>query len=282
MSDDPFAALAPALPDDFSRTLLGSAIETLGSNNALRAHHFASTVRELVTHVLHTLAPDDQMTEASWYQQEPGTDRPTRRQRATYAVQGGMPDAAVDALGIDRAEMQAELRDAFDALNKYTHVREGTLLTSQEDIDAFTAQTKEAVVAFFSTVDDLRAALARTAIRELGTDIFEKFIETSIDDLDILSGQTRVEGIDVDQVEIASIGLGSIYYRIEGTVYVELNWGKGDDGASMNDSYPFTCEVEGSVERIKEFSDVMNLQVDTSSWYGVGEELEGENDDGHK
>lgn len=277
MFDDPFSALASALPDDFSRTLLASAIETLDSPNALRAHHFASTVRELVSHVLHTLAPDDQVKNASWYKEE--VDKPTRRQRATYAVQGGMPDAVVDALGVHRADMQTELGDAFEALNKYTHVREGNLLISQEEIDVFAVQAKDAVVAFFVTIADLRTALADTAIHELGTEIFEKFIETSVDNLDTLSGQTHVEGIEVDQAEIASIGLHFIRYRVEGTVYVELNWGRGDDGASTSDSYPFTCDVEGSVDNIKEFSNVSNIQVDNPSWFGVGDE-DGHNEGG--
>ncbi len=274
MSDEAFSGLAKTLPDDFSRTLLSSAIDTLASANALRAHHFAATVREMVTHVLHTLGPDDLVMNAGWYKAE--AERPTRRQRATYAVQAGMPDAVVAALGIDPADMQTELRDAFEALNKYTHVREGTLLTSQEEIDAFASQAKDAVVALFSTIADLREALAQMAIRELGTDIFEKFIETSVDDLDVLSGQTRVEGVEVDQVEIVSIGLHAIQYSVAGTVYVELNWGRGDDGASMSDNYPFTCEVDGGVENIKDFATVSNIQVDNSSWFGEGDGDEGE------
>lgn len=278
MSDDSFSALGSTLPDDFSRTLLTSAIETLNSTNALRAHHFATTVRELVTHVLHTLGPDGEVTNASWYRAE--AEKPTRRQRATYAVQGGMSDAVVDSLGVDRNDMQTALRDAFEALNKYTHVREGTLLTSQEDIDAFAAQAKDAVVGFFDTITNLRAVLADTAIQALGTDIFEKFIETSVDDLDILSGQTRVEGVEVDRVEIKSIGLHSIQYRIEGTVYVELNWGRGDDAASMSDNYPFTCDVEGDLENIKEFSTVSNIEVDNSSWFGIDDENQGGEDAG--
>ena len=40
-----------------------------------------------------------------------------------------------------------------------------------------------------------------------------------------------------------------------------------EDGATIADSFPFTCELSGSITKLSEITDVSNLQVDTSSWF---------------
>lgn len=110
MALDPFIDLERRLPDQFSRTVLAGAIAALRSDNPLRAHHFATSIRELIGHILHTLAPDASVVKADWYRAE--DNKPTRRQRATYAVQGGMSDSRVEALGFDIADMHKQLSDA--------------------------------------------------------------------------------------------------------------------------------------------------------------------------
>jgi hypothetical protein len=52
----------------------------------------------------------------------------------------------------------------------------------------------------------------------------------------------------------------------------ELVWGTGADhdrgeDAIHSDSFPVTCNVEGRVDALKDFSEVTNLQVDTNSWF---------------
>jgi len=270
MANDPFTALAEMLPDEFSKKMLAGAIAALQAQNPLRAHHFATSIRELIGYILHKLGPDAQVEAAIWFKKV--EDRPTRRQRATFAIQGGMSDALVESLGIDTADMQKELSDAIGELNKHTHVREDTLLEDAAEIDAFATGAGSAVLGFFTTIEDLRSVLADSAIHSLGSAIFEKFIETTVDDLDILSTHTQIEGLQVDNVEVRAIGLDTITYTVEGTVYVQLVWGSGSDfdrgdGATYFDSFPFTCGVIGSVQKLSEFSEADDLNVDTSSWY---------------
>src|SRR3972149_6300750 len=64
--------------------LLRGAREALISSNADRARHVATSIRELFTHVLHRLAPDENIrawtTDALYY----NNGRPTRRARLLY------------------------------------------------------------------------------------------------------------------------------------------------------------------------------------------------------
>lgn len=183
-----------------------------------------------------------------------------------------MSNDLVESLGIDIGEMQTTLTDAVTDLNKYTHVREDTLLQDADAISEFAFKAGSAVLEFFTTIQDLRTVVADHAVHTLGTGIFEQFIESTVDDLDILSTHTQIEGVQVNDIDIASIGLQAIRYTVEGTVYVLLVWGSGSDfdrgdGATFSDSFPFSCEVEGSIETLDRLSDVSNVNVDTSSWY---------------
>lgn len=60
------------------------AIEAYHSNNTDKVRHFATSIRELFTHIIHKLAPDDNIkkwtTEASMYHE----GRPTRKARFLY------------------------------------------------------------------------------------------------------------------------------------------------------------------------------------------------------
>lgn len=270
MPNDPLSDLAPRLPDDFSRTLFAGAAAALKADNPLRAHHFATSIRELIGHLLHTLAPDDLVTQAPWYRAE--EERPTRRQRAMFAVQGGLSDALVESVGLDTSEMQSALSNAFKELHKNTHVREGTLLQDQDAIDAFAENACTAVIIFLDMIDELRTLLGNSAVHTIGPGVFERFIESTVDDLDILSTHTQIEGVQIEAVEAASIGLNVIRYTVAGTVYVTLVFGSGSDfdrgdGATLSESFPFTCLVEGSVEKFDQLTEISDLDVDTSSWF---------------
>lgn len=250
--------------------LLDGALDVLQSANPLRAHLYATAMRELLGHTLHTRAPDALVEACSWYVAE--EDRPTRRQRATFAIQGGMPNAVVDSLGLDASDMQKELTSAVTELNKRTHVRPGTLLNEPQQVDEFSTDTAAAIFEFLNMIADMRTSVAQSLLHTVSNDVFSKFLEETVSDIDILSTHTQVEGVEVEQIEVSQIGVDSIVYHAEGTVYVTLVFGSGSDqekgdGATISESFPFSCTLQGSVERLQEISDVSNLDVDTSSWY---------------
>lgn len=267
-------ALRALLPDAFSATLLDGSIAVLDSDNPIRAHLFAAGVRELLGHILHSKAPDEQVMAAPWYREvEP---RPTRRQRATFAIQGGLSDELVEDIGIHAEDMHAQLVAAVKALNARTHVRPHTLLTHAEEIATFAEEVVDAVVDFLSTIRGLRSAVADAVLRTVGPTVFGKFLQETVGEIDELATHHSVEQVDVETVEVLEIGAEEIRYRAEGTVYVELLYGSGSDrargdGASINENFPFSCEMLGAIGDLSDVYDVSELKVDTSSWYDDGE-----------
>ena len=268
----PLDQLRSILPDAFSLTLLDSAINVLGSKNPIRAHLFATAIRELLGHILYSKAPDNAVMAASWFVKEGEEERPTRRQRATFAIQGGMTAELVEQLGVDASDMQKNLGAAVTQLNKRTHVREDTVLHDPDEITAFADEVGSAVLDFLATIDEMRSIVADSVMHTVSADVFSKFLEETVDDIDILSTHTQVEGVQVDHVEVSSIGVDSIEYSAEGTVYVTLIYGSGSDhekgdGATIADNFPFTCNLSGSITNLTEITDVSDLEVDTSSWF---------------
>lgn len=258
------------LPDAFSRTLLKGGLEALNSENPIRAHLFATALRELIGHLLHLFAPDQEVSNCGWFR--PEAEKPTRRQRATYAIQGGLPDATVSTLGIDPRWLHSEMRDAFAELNKRTHVRVDTVLSDAKEIEDFQRQVLTAVNEFLSTIHELRAELVSSIQSHANSVVFEKLIEETVAEIDLLSTHSLIEHVEVEELEVEEIRAREILYRASGSVIVELNYGSGSDrandmGATMSEEYPFTCAIEGSVDDLENLLHANDVKVDTSSFY---------------
>lgn len=74
-----------SLDESFTRMLEG-ARQTIYSQNPDRCRHFASSHRELCTHILHNLAPDENVSEWTDDPNHFHNERPTRRTRLSYIV----------------------------------------------------------------------------------------------------------------------------------------------------------------------------------------------------
>lgn len=74
--------------------------------NPIRGNLVASALRELGTHVLHSLAPEDEVRSCVWFVQATDTKTVTRGQRARFIVQAGLPNDFVEQkLKVDAGAM---------------------------------------------------------------------------------------------------------------------------------------------------------------------------------
>ena len=149
-------AIRLALEKGFETNLFEAAIRNLeDKTNPLRFNNFAYAVREAVRHVLKRLAPDADVVRCAWYMNQ--TDRNggiTRRQRAYYAVQGGLSDEF--SLELDTDAIHATLIKATDALNKFTHVEPETFQIPDAEVDRRVDQTLCALRELLATISDCR------------------------------------------------------------------------------------------------------------------------------
>jgi len=117
-------------------TPLQGARQSLNSANPDRVRHFATSLRELFTHVLHTLAPDDKVEEWSKAPEHYDRGRPTRRARLLYVcrVLNHDPFSTFIERDIDTvlAFLQLFQQGTHEVTSKYTDSQLNIMLVRME------------------------------------------------------------------------------------------------------------------------------------------------------
>jgi hypothetical protein len=263
------------LTTDFEQRLCGAAHRNLVDlGNPLRLNNFAYALRELTRHVLHRLAPTDLVVKCSWYRNE--TDKPcgvTRRQRATYAAQGGLtPEYVRDVLDLEIEETYSALVAAINNLNKLTHIEEEVFDIDPILVAASVRTTEEAFVALCSDIKNCRQQVLFALQKNIDEEIVKGVLSDTILAIDELATHHQVDEIDIDQVEVTQITHNQIVIVATGSLEVELQYGSNSDirrgdGAAFPDSFPFTCYLCSGVEAPDQVQVRANgLLVDTSAW----------------
>jgi hypothetical protein len=119
-------------------TPLQGARQSLNSTNPDHVRHFAISLRELFTHVLHTLAPDDKVKRWSIAPEYYHKGRPTRRARLLYIcrVLNHEPFSTFIEKDVDAAVefLQLFQQGAHDVSTKYTDLQLRIMLLRMESI----------------------------------------------------------------------------------------------------------------------------------------------------
>jgi hypothetical protein len=267
--------LRAKLVDDFSGQLLtGSLLVIRDQGNPIRLSQFATAMRELFTYTLHTLAPDENVTHCAWFDQEPNTNGPTRRQRAKYATQGGLSDEYVEGIGVDVAHLHDEAIAAINEMSKYTHVRPDTVVEDQGEIDTFVADAMTALLGLFSSFDHCRATVVDALVDKIDDAAVNALVAETLLSVDELSSHHSVDEVYVDKMRIVSLTNDKIYFEVKGSLGAELQWGSNSnsdlrrgDGATLEQSFPFTVTMQSPVDDVSAFDEVEYV-VDTSEWFG--------------
>ena len=174
--------------------------------NPLRFNNFAYAVREVVRHVLKRLAADANVVRCAWYTNQ--TDRNggiTRRQRAYYAVQGGLSDEFVkDVLELDTDAIHATLVKATDALNKFTHVEPETFQIPDAEVDRRVDQTLCAFRELLATISDCRQRIVERLEGEIDAAAAEQVLSDPLIGVDALASHFSVEEVSVSSVKVTA------------------------------------------------------------------------------
>tara|TARA_R110002074_G_scaffold157255_1_gene314084 strand:+ start:160 stop:954 length:795 start_codon:yes stop_codon:yes gene_type:complete len=257
------------LPDDLSRDLLSGSLRVAKDmENPVRMHLSAAGLRELFGHLLHTLAPDDEVRKCKWFEQAKDTPTVTRRQRATYATQGGFPDKFIASLGVDVEELHKEAIDAITELNKATHVRPQTLQQDPEAVDAFIAEAVGALEGLLISFSECRSSVQNALEKSVYESMMNALVTENFDTISSLSGRGYEVDlwIDDDDVEIVSISADNVLVRFSGIAPVTLHYGPKNDAAEISHDFPFWMVFEAKVETPTKLKLVDHF-FDDSGWF---------------
>ena len=105
--------------------------------------------------------------------------------------------------------------------------------------------------------DDKRSAIMRS-IADI--DVSQSQIWNELDQL-----STHTDSAEIDAVPEGIFEVENNDFEAVATVYVTLNYGDRRDRSSMSDSYP--VHVRGTYDKNKKEAMVVDMSVDTSSFY---------------
>jgi Predicted pPIWI-associating nuclease len=261
--------LRQRLPDQFSQDALNGALQVLRqTDNKMRAHQFAGTLRELTGHVLGVMAPTAEVSRRSWFKQEEGVEGPTRRQRALCTCRGGLTDAFLrDTLKLNPSDLHSQFSKSFEELNKRTHVRPDTVLTDADEVEEFADNAIAALLEVFETMDEVHETIVEAIANQLHGKATSAFINETIQELDEIAGRYETGMVSVEEAKVLSVDASTIRYQIKGSVDVTLHYGGGSDPTDIGESFPYECTAAAPVSDPTKFdSSETKMVVDTSSW----------------
>ncbi|MCQ4297706.1 hypothetical protein NAU58_19205 [Pseudomonas stutzeri] len=183
----------------FERDLYEAAVRNLAdTENKLRFNNFAYAIRELTRHMLHRLAPSDEVRKCVWWKSEikgmKKKDDVTRVERAIYATQGGLSNHYMKKkLDLDFNESHAALRDAIEQLSKYTHIEPAVFGLSDGEVTRLAEETTSAVAGLAMAITDCRSAVADRLSGVIEDAAVQRVLETSLPEVDELATHHFVE-----------------------------------------------------------------------------------------
>lgn len=259
--DDPFVSMM----------MVGAQRVLLDIENPTRIHLFALSLREVMSYLLHELAPDKEVQACKWFKPVTENGAPSKIQRAEYAIRGGLLADDFPNLKDIEVEAKAELKDRLDNLSKLTHVRLATYIEDPEKIAQVAQETLCALLDFLGAIESYRTDIQSMVAENIDLHVFETFLWAVFSEVDILSTHSRVEHGTVSKMTVEKIDSSTVYFRAEGNVEVELNYGSGGDRNrgnefSMNADFPFHATFNASLQEMKALKDP-KYEIDTSSWY---------------
>ncbi|MGV6479148.1 hypothetical protein ACT2VT_003228 [Pantoea agglomerans] len=264
------------LLDGFEKELLDSAFINLLTPNPLRLNNFAYALRELTRHLLHRLAPNEEIKKCQWFKpDETSSNGITRKHRIKFAIQGGLTDFYVNKkLFVEEIDfVTSELIEIINDLSNFTHIEVKTFNSSEIECEVTAKKCLEATLDFINKIDELRVEIADKLFNEIEMTLIERVNSESVVELMEISTHQSIDDITPEIIRVINIGAYSLNMEVEGTIYATLMYGSASDrrrgdGAEIPISFPVDSEIEVIFE--KPLGSVINLNkfsVDISSWY---------------
>lgn len=267
--------IAEVLLNGFEKELLDTSFVNLSHEGALRFNNFAYALRELMRHLLHRLAPGNEVKACAWFKPDPTSKTGiTRKHRIKYAIQGGLSDWYVEKelFVTDVDDVSDELVKIISLLSEFTHIEEHTFNLDNSIVKNNAEQCLEATIRFIQLINETRSEVISALPDNIDKVLIERIINESVEDVMELSTHQFIEDIRSDEVSVENIGPKSLELRVFGSLDCELQYGSGSDmrrgdGAVINETFPIDALISVKfIAPLGSSMDVNHLKVDTSSW----------------
>lgn len=264
----------------FEQELCKAAFDNLQMKSKLRFNNFAYSIRELSRHILHRLAPSDNIQRCLWYKpikNANGLMVVTRADRINYAIYGGFDNNALTVMGLkaDIDNARKNLLTSIDILSKYTHINSDTFDVSDSEITRLVNGVIGSFNGFVACMNDIRQQVAAYLEAEINSEILRATIYETYSDIDILSTHSSIENYCIDNIVVMDITPNEVLLNVSGSVDVRLQYGSaGDqrrgDGYITNIDIPYEASASADIKSsLKKFhlNDDIRFDFDTNQYY---------------
>jgi len=270
------SAISSILLDGFEVELLDSAFINLLTPNPLRLNNFAYALRELTRHLLHRLAPNEELERCNWFKPDSTSSNGiTRKQRIKFCIQGGLSDFYVEKkLMIDEIDTVAtDLVAIISQLSNYTHIEQATFNTDESEVEQVATECLDSTLAFVNKISELREFVAEKLLGDISDKLMDRINSESVVELMEISTHQFIEDISPETVSVISINSSSLEMKVIGTIDAQLIYGSGSDrrkgdGAEIPVSFPIISDMEVLFKQpLGSEINLHSFAVDISSWY---------------
>lgn len=269
------------LNTQFEKELCDAAFDNLNIKNKLRFNNFAYSIRELSRHILHRLAPDEDIKMCSWYKptkkNKNGDIIISRADRMNYAIYGGFDNNVLSAMdlkeNIDKARKQ--MLDSIDSLNKYTHINEESFDIQDFEVETLVDKVIVSFNEFVEVMKNIRSKVISHLEDEINHEILVATFFETYSEIDAMSTHSSIENYSIGSIKIDEITSKCIFLSVSGSVDVRLQYGSNgdlrrDDGYVTNMAVPFkasvSVDIKTSLKKLKMNND-LSIVFDTNEFY---------------
>lgn len=265
------------LKDDFEKDLFLAARKNLDAEyHSLTFNNFAYAMRELIRHLLHRSAPDEEIRKCSWFKHDfTSKNGITRKHRLKYMIHGGL-----GAYLIKKMDLETEINDACSnllsqqkVLDSFTHIEPETFAISLEECQKLAQECIEAVIRIVSIISQIKNEVFNKIEATLDSQLLESTIFESCVEIESLARRASIEELSTEGFEEIKILSNKVIFTVIGTANCHFEYGsrkewREGDGTVLRPSFPFQAKVTVMIEQpFGAAISVHRVGINTDSWY---------------
>lgn len=223
--------------------------------NPARLHLFAAGLRELFHDLLKFHAPDNEVLSSKWCKAQTAKDI-SKRQRAQFAIQGGISDDTLVDLGIS-VDHLTELREVIvrtiNETSNLLHFKVRDLYSDPKEIESTASNFLDVLIHFLQAIEECKQDISRNIENQV-LNALEGSLPDKIHDNryhEITEYLVPFWGEVEDQkCEVTGISSKEISIRFTADVEIDVTTSGTSGGYSRNGMFPVVIEYKASVDNV--------------------------------
>lgn len=246
--------------------------------NPARLHLFAVGLRELFHDLLKLNAPDKEVLSSKWCEAET-TKKISKRQRAQFAIQGGILDETLVDLGISvehLTKLRGQLVDTITKANDLLHFKVRELISDPEKIERTALDFLDVLFYFLQTINECKKDISRN-IEDRALDALKGSFPDKIHnnkDFEVTKYLVPVWGeIEDENCEVLEISSQEISIRFTANVEIDIEQSGLLGVHSQKGMFPVVLEYTASVDDVSTLNFVSSkIAEDAPVWLETEDE----------